>query len=62
MYLSGVGGLFGQTVVFKPSSGLFAVVMDVSGPPPSTPPAYVEVSRFLLPLAFLCATHHSIGL
>lgn len=62
MYLSGVGGLFGQTVVFKPSSGLFAAVMDVSGPPPSTPPAYVEVSRFPLPLSFSCATHHSIRL
>lgn len=62
MYLCGVGGLFGQTVVFKPSSGLFAAVMDVSGPPPSTPPAYVEVSRFPLPLSFSCATHHSIRL
>lgn len=36
--------------------------MDVSGPPPSTPPAYVEVSRYPLPLSFSCATHQSIAL
>lgn len=36
--------------------------MDVSGPPPSAPPAYVEVSRYPLPLSISCATHQSIGL
>lgn len=36
--------------------------MDVSGPPPSTPPAYVEVSHYSLPLSFSCATHQNIGL
>lgn len=36
--------------------------MGASGPFPSAPPAYVEVSRYPLPLSFSCATHQSIVL
>lgn len=55
------GRMFVQQVVFKPSSEVLLVVMDVSGLPPARPPAHVEVSHYPLPLSLSRATHKSIG-
>lgn len=59
MHVSCVRGLFVQKVAFKPWS---TVVMDVSGPLPSTPPACVQVLCYPSPLSFFCSAHDNIEL